>query len=50
MQIAEEAEELLQQAIDDILNNPTRCQLRLTYALYQLAHIRRVLTEAKTGK
>jgi len=48
-EIAEEAEELLTEAIADITTNPLRCELRLVYVQKQLAHIQRILTEAKTG-
>lgn len=49
-EIAEDAEALIQEAIDDITTNPLRCELRLVYVQRQLAHIRLLLTEAKTGR
>ena len=48
--IAEEAEGLILEAIEDIRSNPSRCELRLVYAARQLAHIRRLMTEAKVGR
>lgn len=49
-EIAEDAEALIQEAIADITENPLRCELRLVYVQKQLAHIQRILTEAKTGR
>jgi hypothetical protein len=49
-ELAEDTEQLLQQALDDLRNNPDRCELYLVYAMRHLKHIQLLLTEAKVGR